>query len=45
VDVVQSFQGGFGSAQTIPHLDFELVAANPKPFVGYSDITAYTLHC
>jgi muramoyltetrapeptide carboxypeptidase len=40
VDVVQSFQGGYGSAQTIPHLDFELIAANPKPFVGYSDITA-----
>jgi muramoyltetrapeptide carboxypeptidase len=40
VDVVQSFQGGFGSAQTIPYLDFDLIAANPKPFVGYSDITA-----
>src|SRR5919204_1393564 len=40
VDVVQSFQGGYGSAQTIPYLDFDLIAANPKPFVGYSDITA-----
>ena len=40
VDVVQSFQGGYGSAQVIPHLDFDLIAANPKPFVGYSDITA-----
>jgi muramoyltetrapeptide carboxypeptidase len=40
VDVVQSLQGGYGSAQTIPHLDFEVIAANPKPFVGYSDITA-----
>ncbi len=40
VDVVQSLQGGFGSAQTIPYLDFDLIAANPKPFVGYSDITA-----
>jgi muramoyltetrapeptide carboxypeptidase len=40
VDVVQTFQGGYGSAQTIPHLDFELIAENPKPFVGYSDITA-----
>src|ERR671930_818655 len=39
VDVVQSFQGGYGSAQTIPYLDFDLIAANPKPFVGYSDIT------
>jgi muramoyltetrapeptide carboxypeptidase len=40
VDVVQALQGGYGSAQTIPFLDFDLIAANPKPFVGYSDITA-----
>jgi muramoyltetrapeptide carboxypeptidase len=40
VDVVQCLQGGFGSAQAIPHLDSDVVAANPKPFVGYSDITA-----
>jgi muramoyltetrapeptide carboxypeptidase len=40
VDVVQVLQGGFGSAQLIPHLDFEVIAANPKPLVGFSDITA-----
>jgi muramoyltetrapeptide carboxypeptidase len=40
VDVVQSLQGGYGSAQTIPRLDFDAIAASPKPFVGYSDITA-----
>lgn len=40
VDVVQCFRGGYGSAETIPHLDFDVVAANPKAFVGYSDITA-----
>jgi muramoyltetrapeptide carboxypeptidase len=40
VDVVQALQGGYGSAQTIPHLDFDVIEANPKPFVGYSDITA-----
>jgi muramoyltetrapeptide carboxypeptidase len=40
VDVVQCFQGGYGSAQLLPHLDFDVVAANPKPFLGYSDITA-----
>jgi muramoyltetrapeptide carboxypeptidase len=40
VDVVQSLGGGYGSAQTIPHLDFDAIAENPKPFVGYSDITA-----
>jgi muramoyltetrapeptide carboxypeptidase len=40
VDVVHAFQGGYGSAQTIPHIDWDVVRANPKPFVGYSDITA-----
>jgi muramoyltetrapeptide carboxypeptidase len=40
VDVVQCFQGGYGSMQTIPHLDFDAIAENPKAFVGYSDITA-----
>jgi muramoyltetrapeptide carboxypeptidase len=40
VDVIQSLQGGYGSAQTIPYLDFDLVAEHPKALVGYSDITA-----
>lgn len=40
VDVVQCLQGGYGSAQTLPHLDFDAIAANPKPLVGFSDITA-----
>jgi muramoyltetrapeptide carboxypeptidase len=40
VDVVQALQGGYGSAQAIPHLDLDVIAANPKPFVGFSDITA-----
>ncbi len=40
VDVVQCLQGGYGSAQTIPFLDFDEIAENPKPFCGFSDITA-----
>jgi muramoyltetrapeptide carboxypeptidase len=40
VDVVQCLQGGYGSAQVIPHLDFDVIGANPKPLIGYSDITA-----
>jgi muramoyltetrapeptide carboxypeptidase len=40
VDVVHCLQGGFGSAQVLPHLDFDLIASNPKPLVGFSDITA-----
>lgn len=40
VDVVQCFRGGYGSAQLIPFLDFDVIAANAKPFLGFSDITA-----
>jgi len=32
--------GGYNSNQLLPHLDFDLIAANPKVFCGYSDITA-----
>jgi muramoyltetrapeptide carboxypeptidase len=40
VDVIHCMQGGFGSAQLLPHLDFDDVASNPKPLIGFSDITA-----
>jgi muramoyltetrapeptide carboxypeptidase len=40
VDVVQALQGGYGSAQVIPYLDFVTIGANPKLLVGFSDITA-----
>ena len=40
VDVVQCADAGFGSAHTLPHIDFDVIAANPKAFMGYSDITA-----
>ena len=40
VDVIQCLRGGYGSAQIIPFLDFQLIAAHPKPFIGFSDITA-----
>ena len=40
VDAIQCLRGGYGSAQVIPHLDFAAIADHPKPFVGFSDITA-----
>ena len=33
-------RGGYGSAQMLDKLDYSLIAANPKVFLGYSDITA-----
>lgn len=43
VDAVICSQGGYGSARLFPYLDFERIAANVKPFVGYSDITSLHL--
>jgi muramoyltetrapeptide carboxypeptidase len=40
VDVVQMLRGGYGASQVVPLLDYNVIAANPKPFVGYSDVTA-----
>jgi muramoyltetrapeptide carboxypeptidase len=39
IDVVMQIRGGYGCGQVVPLLDFELIAAHPKPFVGMSDIT------
>jgi muramoyltetrapeptide carboxypeptidase len=40
VDVIQALRGGYGASQIVPLLDYDVIAENPKPFVGYSDITA-----
>src|SRR5205085_11800437 len=40
VDAVQCLRGGYGSAQIIPYVDFQVIADHPKPFIGSSDITA-----
>ena len=37
--VIQILWGGTGAIRVLPHLDFELIAANPKALMGYSDIT------
>ena len=43
VDAVICSQGGYGSARLFPYLDFHRIAANIKPFIGYSDITSLHL--
>ncbi|MDE1161517.1 MAG: LD-carboxypeptidase [Acidobacteriaceae bacterium] len=39
-DAVLCTRGGWGSAELLPHLDLDLIRANPKAFIGYSDHTA-----
>jgi muramoyltetrapeptide carboxypeptidase len=43
IDGIVCARGGWGSAELLPHLDAELIRANPKVFIGYSDHTS--LHC
>ena len=40
VKMIITSLGGFNSNQLLRHLDFELIAKNPKILCGYSDITA-----
>lgn len=43
IDAVCCARGGYGSAQVIRHLDFDLIRRNPKIFTGFSDITSLHL--
>jgi len=43
VDAIFCSHGGYGAARIINQLDYAAIAANPKIFVGYSDITALHL--
>ena len=40
IDGILTVIGGFNSNQLLTHLDFDLIARNPKVFCGFSDITA-----
>lgn len=55
VRAIMAVRGGWGCARMLPYLDYDLIRANPKLVVGFSDITAlhmaiaakggaYTLH-
>lgn len=43
IDAVFATQGGYGSAQIIDKLDYELIRSKPKIFTGFSDITSLHL--
>jgi muramoyltetrapeptide carboxypeptidase len=40
VQAIICMQGGCGTSQILPFIDFPSIAKNPKIFIGYSDITA-----
>lgn len=43
VNAIVCVRGGYGAARLLPLLDYAVLRAHPKIFVGYSDITS--LHC
>lgn len=43
VDLILCARGGYGSAQLLPEIDWELLRSRNIPFLGYSDITALHL--
>lgn len=43
VKAIVSIRGGSGAARILPLIDYKAISKNPKPLLGYSDITA--LHC
>jgi muramoyltetrapeptide carboxypeptidase len=40
VDALIGVRGGYGSVQLLPHLDPARLAARPRAFIGYSDLTS-----
>src|SRR5690606_22722358 len=40
VQAIIALRGGSGAARILDKLDYKVIAANPKIFIGYSDITA-----
>lgn len=43
VDGIIPFRGGWGCNRILEHIDFDLIADNPKPLIGFSDITSLLL--
>ncbi len=40
IDAVLCTRGGYGSNYLLPALDLDLIRRNPKPLLGYSDVSA-----
>lgn len=40
IDAVFCLRGGYGSGRLLDQIDWQAVLSRPKPFIGYSDITA-----
>ncbi|MGB7479069.1 MAG: LD-carboxypeptidase, partial [Burkholderiaceae bacterium] len=43
IDAIICLRGGYGSERLLDRIDYDLIGRHPKPFVGYSNITALLL--
>ncbi len=43
VDAIMCIRGGYGTMRLLDGIDYEAALKNPKPLIGYSDITALHL--
>lgn len=43
IKAIMAQTGGYSAISVLEHLDYKLIADNPKPFLGMSDMTAYHL--
>lgn len=43
IRAILCIQGGYGTPRLLPYLDFDLIRANPKVLMGYSDLTALNI--
>lgn len=43
IKLILNARGGYGSIKLLDKIDYNIIKKNPKPFIGYSDITALLL--
>ena len=43
IKLIMCARGGYGAIRLINKIDYDLIKANPKPFCGFSDVTALLL--
>ena len=43
IDLIISARGGYGAIRLVSQLNYDLIKNNPKPIIGFSDVTALLL--
>lgn len=43
IDLIMFARGGYGAIRLVNKIDYNIIKNNPKPFVGFSDVTALLL--